>query len=105
MAVIFLTGISAFAQKKKTQEIDYIYPAGGMPGTTFTAIIGGQKLAGINDFTIYLDDQVVGVLDPKEEKKLQEELKILENRQKQVGKLAPADLGKSTRSSMSKARP
>jgi hypothetical protein len=60
MAAIFLSGFSAFAQKN-AHEIDYVYPAGGTPGTTFTAIIGGQKLAGINDFTIYLDDQAVGL--------------------------------------------
>jgi len=94
MAAIFLSSFTAFAQKKKTQEIDYVYPAGGMPGTTFTAIIGGQKLAGINDFTIYLDDNAVGGLDSKEEKKLQDELKRLEDRQKQVGTLGPAELAR-----------
>ena len=82
LAAVCLSAFQAFAQKKTTQEIDYIYPAGGVAGTTFKVIIGGQKLAGINDFTVYLDDKAVGGLDSKEEQKLKDELKVLEDRQK-----------------------
>ena len=94
LAAICLSAFPALAQKKPTQEIDYVYPAGGVPGTTFNVIIGGQKLAGINDFTVYLDDNAVGGLDSKEEQKLQEELKKLVDRQKQFGPLGTAELAR-----------
>ena len=92
LAAICWFAFPAFAQKNKPQEIDYIYPAGGVPGTTFNLFIGGQKLAGINEFAVYLDDNAVGGLDPKEELKLKEELKRLEDRQKQFGTLGTAEL-------------
>ena len=94
IAAVFLSALTAFAQKNTTQGIDYVYPAGGMPGTTFNTVIGGQKLAAINDITVFLDDQAVGRLDPSEEQKLQEELNQLEARQKQVGKLGAAELAR-----------
>ena len=94
IAAVSLSAVTAFAQKKPTQEIDYIYPAGGVPGTTINAFIGGQKLAAINDFTVYLDDLAIGGLDSKEELKLKAELNKLEASQKQFGKPGPAELAR-----------
>ena len=94
IAAVSLSAVTAFAQNKATQEIDYIYPAGGVPGTTINAFIGGQKLAAINDFTVYLDDLAIGGLDSKEELKLKAELNKLEASQKQFGKPGPAELAR-----------
>ena len=94
IAAVSLSAATVLAQKRPAQEIDYIYPAGGVPGTTINAFIGGQKLAAINDFKVYLDDLVVGGMDSKEELRLKEELAKLEARQKQFGKLGPADLAR-----------
>lgn len=91
IAAISLSAITTFAQKKPTQEIDYIYPAGGVPGTTFSAVIGGQKLAGINDFAIYLDDHFIGGMNSKDEKLLDAELNKIQEKTKRGEKLTAAD--------------
>ena len=91
IAVIAWSALTDFAQKKPAQEIDYIYPAGGVPGATFSAVIGGQKLAGINDFAVYLDDYPVGGMNSKDEKLLNEELNKIQEKTNRGEKLSPAD--------------
>ncbi|MEI8289068.1 MAG: PPC domain-containing protein [Verrucomicrobiota bacterium] len=88
---VSLPAITVFAQKKPPQEIDYIYPAGGVRGTTFNAFIGGQKLAAINNFTVYLDDQSIGGMDSKDEKLLQAELNQIQEKTKRGEKFTAAD--------------
>ena len=62
-------------------RIGYIYPAGGMRGTTVQVIVGGQALAGVKDvYAPGLDGTVIEYtrpLSPKEQTELRDELKML----------------------------
>ena len=58
-------------------RIGYIYPAGGMRGTTVQVIVGGQALAGVKDvYAPGLDGTVIEYtrpLSPKEQTELRDE--------------------------------
>ena len=99
---IFLAlGAVAFAQQ--TPHLGYVYPAGGRPGTTFTAVIGGQYLSGVTNFSVVMDggygvgqkvDSYDRPLRPAEQQAMKEELSKFQEKRKSGGRLTVADLAR-----------
>jgi hypothetical protein len=86
------------AQKPaRVPDVAYVYPAGGQQGTTFTATVGGQNLAGVTGADLSgegIHARFTGYSRPLPAKRFQEFNETLQERRKQLAKEDKAALAR-----------